>query len=254
MERKFAMKSRINDAKEKYQELFPTDKEKAEAFDKLASEYYFMNFGMMGKSNIDVLMFSIYIEQILKKNGTAVFKNYSDYSLSKYLGITQSKISNLKVKKELLYPYEDFDWKSSFASITKNAVYEDGKIKLLIPDKNLFIELKNAIEENGGFIEIQLTSNLLQVRLPFFVDLLLAVSDESDRESIIKDLKKHAALKNLEIEKFEKISFGKALIMQTPNMIADILLKCFIPVGGPIKVIADNIAEVLKKSSLIQDD
>ena len=26
----------------------------------------------------------------------------------------------------------------------------------------------------------------------------------------IKDLKKHAALKNLEIEKFEKISFGKA--------------------------------------------
>ena len=34
---------------------------------------------------------------------------YSDYTLSKLLGITQNRISSLKVKKELIYPYQGFD-------------------------------------------------------------------------------------------------------------------------------------------------
>lgn len=86
---------------------------------------------------------------------------YSDYTLSKQLGITQSKISNLKVRKELLYPYEKFNWRESLLQISNRAVYENRNIKLYIPDRNLFLEIKNAIEEQGGFIEIQLSQNLL---------------------------------------------------------------------------------------------
>ena len=242
------MKNRIDEAKEKYQELFPTDKEKAEAFDKIASEYYYLNFGMMPKANLDVLMFSIYIEQILEKYGYEKFKEYSDYSLSKDLGITQTKVSNLKVKKELLYPYEGYDWKKSFALISKNAVYEDRKIKLWIPDKNLYLELKNAIEENGGFIEVQLNSNLLQVRLPYFIDLLITVSDEKSRDELIKEIKRQINEKDIEVEMIERQSFGKALLQQGPDCILDLIGDCIPILGGPVKSIANNILKAVKKS------
>ena len=89
------------EAKEIYNELFK-DEDKVKAFDKIAEKYYFSNFGSTSKTDFETLMFSIYIEQLLKKNQVD-YNAYSDYTLSKQLGITQSKVSNLKVRKEMLY-------------------------------------------------------------------------------------------------------------------------------------------------------
>lgn len=44
----------------------------------------------------------------------------------------------MKVRKELVYPYEDFSWKKSFELVSKKATFENGKIKIYIPDKKLF--------------------------------------------------------------------------------------------------------------------
>lgn len=85
--------------KEKYNQLFNTDKKKADAFDKIAEKYYFANFGTTSKSDIDVIMFSLYIDQILEAD-ISNFSAYSNYALSKMLGIKQTKVSNLKVKKK----------------------------------------------------------------------------------------------------------------------------------------------------------
>ena len=125
-------------AKSFYEQLFSNDAGeedlagKAKAFDQIAEKYYFGNFGSVGKSDLDVLMFSIYIERILNKSQDN-FSTYSDYTLSKQLGITQTRISNLKVKKELQYPYEDFNWRKRLADISQNAIYDEGRIKLHIP-------------------------------------------------------------------------------------------------------------------------
>ena len=75
---------------------------------------------------MDVLTFSIYIERILDKSQDN-FSAYSDYTLSKQLGITQTSVSNLKVKKELQYPYKDFDWRKRLADISKNTIYDEGR-------------------------------------------------------------------------------------------------------------------------------
>ena len=128
-------------AEETYRHLFPTEAVKAEAFDKIAELFYNCNFGSTTKTDIETLMFSIYIERILKEEGPENFKAYSDYTLSKALCITQARVSNLKVRKELAYPYEAFSWKESFELLSKKATFENGKIKLFIPDKNLFIEI-----------------------------------------------------------------------------------------------------------------
>ena len=49
-----------------YNEIFTTD-DKAKAFDEIAKCYYDRNFGTMSKSDLEVLLFSIYIDRILDK-------------------------------------------------------------------------------------------------------------------------------------------------------------------------------------------
>lgn len=185
-----AMKKRNIGNGIEYTDVFKEEeiKAKAEAFDKIAQNYYNGNFGTMQKSDIDVLMFSIYWDKILEKSEED-WDTYSDYELSKVLGITQAKVSNLKVKKQLRYPYLGFDWKKSFIRASKNARFENGKIKIHIPERNLFIELQNAIEKNGGYLDIQLNSKLLQVSPEDFINLIGIISDEEDRDLVKKKIR-----------------------------------------------------------------
>ena len=114
---------------QKYNSLFDSQKKKADAFDKVAMNYYMGNFGSMQKSDVDVLMFSLLLDEILKSSESDI-NTYSDYTLAKQLGITQSRVSNLKQKKQLQYPYEGFDWKKSFERCCYNARLDGGKIRI----------------------------------------------------------------------------------------------------------------------------
>lgn len=230
-------------SKKQYEKLFDSPEKKAHAFDEIAKKYYYSNFGSVSKADFDVLMFSLYIEQILEKNGDD-FSAYSDYTLSKLLGITQARVSNLKVKKGLLYPYDKFDWRKSLSTVSENAIYEDGKIKLFIPDKNLYLEIKNAVETLGGFVEIQLTPNLLQIKPAFFLDLMLAIDESRPREEIRKDLEKVIRKNNKKIVINKKESIGKALLRQAPDCILNIIADC-VPVFGEI---ARNIFQSLRNA------
>ncbi len=215
----------------KYQELFNDEKSKSKAFDLIAQQYYFGNFGTMQKSDFDVLMFSIYLERILEQSEEDM-NAYSDYELSKLLGITQSRVSTLKVKKQLKYPYAGFDWKRSFQRVSKNARYENGKIKIHIPDKNLFLELQNAIEKEGGYVEIQLNSKLLQVSPEYFVDLMSAVSGQKDREIIRKEIRRElrASENKKDIAYIEKLTLEENLknflAAGVSNILSDLIKLC----------------------------
>lgn len=191
----------------KYDEIFDSNDKKAKAFDLIAQEYYYGNFGKMQKSDFEVLMFSIYLDSILEKEETNM-NAYSDYELSKQLGITQSRVSNLKVKKQLSYPYKNFDWKKSFERLLENARFSNGKIMINIPDKNLFLEVKNAIEVNGGYVEKQLTSSLLQIPVEYYLDLVLSVSEESEKKEILKRLNKYNQEEKINIETIKRKSIN----------------------------------------------
>lgn len=218
-------------AKEKYNELFATEADKAAAFDKIARRFYFANFATMSKSDFETLLFSLYLEQILNCSENN-YDAYSDYTLSKVLGVPQSRISTLKVRKELQYPYSKFDWKESFKRISQRAIYEDGKIRLYIPDRNLYLEIKNAVETSGGYVEMQLSPNLLQIRPEYFVDLVLAISDDDDRKKASEEIKKRVKEKDKAIEFMERKSFGQQLGGFAPEIIADLLSN--IPGVGPL--------------------
>jgi len=236
---------------EYYGKLFPNEKVKAEAFDKIARNYYIGNFGTMQKAELDLLMFSLYIERILYASEENM-STYSDYTLAKLLGITQSRVSSLKVKKEMKYPYNRFDWRKAFERISQNARYENGKIKLFVSDINLFLELKNAIETNNGYIDVQLNSKLLCVSPEYFVDLLLIISNDEDKKTIKKRLRAELQAKNIDVEFFDTKPVGKLLKENAASIGTEVLLSMLescVPIVGPfigntirnvVKVIKDN--------------
>ena len=240
-------------SKEQYQRLFPSEKEKANAFDQIAEQYYMCNFGSISKADFDVLMFSIYLDRILE-NSEADLNSYSDYKLSKLLGITQSRISSLKVKKELKYPYAGFDWKQSFLRLSENARYENGKIKINIPDKNLYIEIKNFIESDGGFVETQLSPSLLQISPEFYLDLIFEMVDDDEKPQIREAMEYELKKWKIDPSDFGEKSIGTILkesaIDNTSDLICDLLNLFVGPLANSItKPVIDTMIRLLKNKS-----
>ena len=168
-----------------------TPEEKAEAFDRIAAQYYNRNFGTMMKSSLDTLMFSIFLDHC-KQNGEAA----DDYSLSKQLGIGQAKIRALKQNEALQINQSRADhWKTQFAQYAKNARYDSTKqlVKMTIPEVVVLNELRNFIVQNGLYDEYQLNPKLFQCRL----DVFLILCERLAGESVSFD---DAALKKLQRE------------------------------------------------------
>ena len=183
---------RYND---EYDGLFKNS-DKMKAFDELAELFYDRNFGTATKADVELLMFSIYMEALIAKNSddekVLNYDECSDYEMAKTLGITQARVRTLKEKKQQRYPVK-FDWRKSIVKPLENATYNEktGYIQMYIPDRNLYLEIQNYIEQQGGFVDIKLNSKLLSVRPEYFVALAIqAETEENSRKKIISDLRK----------------------------------------------------------------
>ena len=178
------------------------DLEKSEAFDKIAGMFYNQNFGATSKAEIELMMFSIFMDMMIKKNQNddevLDYNACSDYEIGRMLGIPQEKVRNLKIKKQARYPKE-FNWEKSLLSIKDRIVYDETKQRIIIPmpDPNLYNEIRNFIENNGGYIEIQRGNNVIQIR-PHYLFMLFyyKIDNEKEREklrkSFAKELKKRS--------------------------------------------------------------
>ena len=123
------------------------------------------------------------------------------------LGIKQSAVKNLKLKKQARYPVE-FDWRKSLESIRDSIRYDSHKNKVIIPapDPNLYEEIRNFIQEKGGYIDIQLGSNIIQIRLEYYFWLLYeGIEDEDTKSKIRKNIAVQLKKSN-EIENLDSIS------------------------------------------------
>lgn len=222
--------------KDRYSKLFPNDESKARAFDLVAQNYYMCNFGSMSKSDLEVLMFSIYIERILDQSEENA-NEYSDYTLSKYLGISQSRIRALKEKKELKYPREGFAWEEAFAKSVANAKYDknDHYVKMIIQDVNVMNEVRNFIERQGWYDECSLNKKLLRIPLDCFVEICSCDGglDNVFSPEVKKNIKK---IKNSEsavaqfAEDFTKDGLKSFLMSASKEAIREVLK--LLPFGG----------------------
>lgn len=195
-------------------------KKKAEYFDKIAELFYQNNFGSANKSEVELLMFSILMDEMIEhykdKNEVLDYKACSDYKMSALLGIPQQKVRNLKIKKQARYP-QKFDWKKSFIAVKDSIVYDSDKKRIIIPvtDPNLYLTIRNFIEEHDGYIEIQRGSNVLQMRPEHFFNLLYLGIEEEEKEMVkrnfIKTIKEKNEENNIEDIYTDKELMDKAL-------------------------------------------
>ena len=222
------------------------DNSKLRAFDKVASEYFDKNFGSFNKSDLEVLLFSEYIEYLIRSG-----YRYDDYSLSKELGITQSRVRTLKEKKELKYPIGKDYWKENLAYEFKYAKYDEEHKRIVIPieDVNVLIEVRQFIKELGWYDEYQLNKKLLTLRIDCFADLCSSLSEtnifDKDTQRKLDKLKK--ADSSGTVEKF-LLNFGKdglKEIMLTASK--DILVEVLrlLPFGGVAGRLIDGFCELL---------
>lgn len=233
--------------------MFST-KEKARAFDRIAERYYKRNFSTLSKTDMDTLMFDIYIEQLLDKG-----LPHDDYNMSKALGISQGRIRTFKVRKELQYPRENFNWVDAFAEDLKKASFdnESKKVKVLISDVNVLSELRYFVEKNGWYDEYQLNPRLFQCRIDFFIDMIQKLAEDEmsfDKEAKrkIKQLEKNlpdskvkTAIQNILEGSVEE--GAKKLLLYAGKTVGPELLGLLPIVGEPAKNVANALIEVLSK-------
>lgn len=184
-------------SKGEYEKIFSDDKSKVRCFDILASLFYDKNFGTINKSEFDLLMFAFYIEQTIKKyskesdNYNLIdYNSFSDYKIGVNLGLTPQRVKGFKVRKELIYPQEDFDWKKSFMAMFESEKYEiiDDKLRMIIPDPNVYNALLDFMEDHGRPIDIKLNSKIFEIKIDYLIDFALLFEDEADQKKIREDL------------------------------------------------------------------
>lgn len=210
-----------------------SQEEKIAIFDKIEQHYFIRNFGSMTKADFETLLFSEYIEHRIKNR-----LPFDDYSLSKELGITQSRIRALKERKELKYPYNDFTWQTSFAESVKNAKYDanDHYVKMIIQDINVMNEVRNFIEINGWYDECSLNKKLLRIPLDCFVEICYQNEQFNDvfSEETKNTIKKISKAEDLSVQSFLK-DFSKdglkSFLMSASKEVVSEVLK-LLPFGG----------------------
>lgn len=139
-------------------------KKKAEAFDRIAQRCYERNFGRLSKSDFDILMFDIFISS---DKG----KKMRDYEVSSALGISETKVRNLRVNAYLMYGEKNINWEDKFFDTVKHAQYDkdNHRIVMSIYDPNTRRYVEDLIEQAGLYSEYQLNNRLLLMRVDQFL-------------------------------------------------------------------------------------
>ncbi len=215
-----------------------SDKKAAENFRKLAQLFYNKNYGQASKSEIELLMFHFYMDNLRDKaeaNNDKSYSTYSDYKISKEIGITQQRVRNLKIKEQLIYP-RPFNWKEEFTELLAHAQYDkvSQMVSIDIPDPNLYIEIKNYFQENGKVVEKTLNSREFKIRIDNLLIFVIEISD--NRDEFVKQLKDNMgdlskASKSLDATSFLKEFFEKGKdINSSVNTILDIAGKMVVAI------------------------
>lgn len=196
-----------------YEELFKEfDKEKA--FDEIARRFYNRNFGTTTKAEIELLMFSYYMDRTIQRykdaNNRLDYTKCSNFSMAKRLGITPERVRTLKVKKQARYPVE-FDWQESLKALQDNIRFDNNKIIIPIIDPNLLNEIRDYIETKGGYVEIEASKSYLRIRIEYYCELMYYTMSIDDKKEFINRLKKELKKHNKLDDSFEYTTKGDIL-------------------------------------------
>ncbi len=208
-----------------YEQLF-SQKQKANAFDRIAEQYFYHNFGTFSKAQMDTLMFDIYFSAIIDdtaEDGVIDYSALSDYKIGSILGLTPARVRNLKLRKELTYPRKDFEWRASLINVLsneKNLNIDNDWLIVTIGDPNLYNAVQDALEEHGAYVDITLNSHILRVKQKALIDFFETLAGVEEVTNLNREIKAR-------IEKNASKSEKLSIILNNGCQMTDIAANLF---------------------------
>lgn len=232
-----------------YKDLF-TEEDMVNAFRELEDLYFNHNFGSFSKTQMDTLMFRFYYTAVVKKvkqnNQDKSEFAYSDYKIGSALGLTPSRVRNLRLRMDLAYPDDDFDWKAELVALMsakENLHIENEWLLVTVTNPNLFNAIKDAIEENHGYVDITLNSSLLRVKQSAVLSLLEIVAGKETIDQFQRDCKKIIREESNLSDKLKNVvEYGDAGLSIATNLFA--ILK-ELPVIGKFGKISESFIKII---------
>ena len=190
------------------------------------SDLFTRRFGSFSKSDYEVLMFTIFLDSITEP--------LRDYDISIALGITESKVRNLRVKSQLMYPRK-LEWTEELTKSIEHGYYDKttGQITVTFEDPSIQNLMKNKIEESFG--TVGQTLNVKQLVLPVESFLLLAAFAEQDENDVLTKLNEELARESTNVATIEKKKFKERFMSGIPDAVSFVAsLLSIYSAGRPI--------------------
>ena len=152
--------------------------EKRVIIDEIERQYFQRNFGSLSKTEWETFLFSVYLSHCRKDDGEA----FDDYTMSKKLGLTQSRVRSLKEKALVRFGEDNDSWKEAFVMAIPKASYDKDThiVKMLIPEKDVIIEVRQMLEEQGLYDERSLNDKLLTIPISSFLEICFALYEQNN--------------------------------------------------------------------------
>ncbi len=166
----------------------------------------------MNKNDYEIELF-----HLLRQNG---YEKMSDFQVSLFLQIPESKVKRLRYECDLRYPkYEsDDNYKNELARLILNHQFRihNDRIQFAISDKMLKLYINNLLMADGRFLDTSFNANIISVSAVDLIFILEQLSNQTkDRLLHIKD-----SIKDGETEFPKKLSEAlKDLLKETPKAI-----------------------------------
>lgn len=138
-------------------------------------------FGTFTKSDYETLMFTIYMDLIDDPK--------NDYDISRELGITESKVRNLRVKSQLLYP-KDLNLNEELTKAIEKGFFDPDNMTLTITlqDPNIQRLVLHLIEQEYGNVQFTLNPKHLKLPIESYVLLSMEVNKEKTKDDALSTL------------------------------------------------------------------
>jgi hypothetical protein len=165
--------------------------------DAFLNEYLKMGFGALSKRDIDLLVFSL-LQNFGKTEKNDDLKKTSNYQLSKFLKITQTRLKTLQNEAPLKFPdLLTYDIKTALLEALKDARLllqkdESVRVQLLIENPMVRTEIVARLKDFKHHSDTSFNSELMIITDIAFGDLIEHMFSKEDKNKFSKELDKKA--------------------------------------------------------------
>ena len=167
--------------------------EASENFGKEFLEHYLSgSFGSMSKSETEILIF-----HLLSKH----FEISSNYEISNFLKISETKVKNLTLNAHLRYGQSNKDILKKIMlricdTLDVNFDENIGEIKFSVENPVEKRELVNEIKKLGSYADFSFNNEILKIKINFFLKLLNRLVGEDNFKKVFQKYLKEKTIQN----------------------------------------------------------